>query len=184
MQLKWLVVVVVILATSALVLSFTGYPKTIEKTIELTISAQSKDVQLHIDSASFSTNEHLLHRSRTFNVEFDSRVEASADSRLENINFYINCFNARGQLIGCTDGTIVSQESMLDFSREWSLITKTPLDVTLIEQSQSYNYKPMFFGIIFEVRKIVFIYTDTPYSRTDLRSTTTSDLALPVDVPW
>lgn len=184
MNIKWLAICAGVLLVLAVILSFTGYPKLITRTQDLTLSAQNKEISIGLKKITYQTEHHLLKNSSTYNLIFDTRIQAQADRRLENINFYINCFNDQNQLINCTNAKEIEMDEKLSFSRDWSLITKIPLDVTLLKQSQDLAYSPQFFGVNFGVKKAIFIYTDKPYSRTDLQDTTTSDLALPVEIQW
>lgn len=176
-----------LLTIIAIGLSFTGYPKLLEKSNELDLMASNKYIDLSLLRVTKDTTQHLLANSATFNITLTIEITAQADRRLENTNFYINCFDSENKLVNCTNGKIVTikdNSSSFGFSRDWSRITKSPLDTTLVAESNTITYSPEFYGIDWSVKNIALAYTDHNYSRTDLTATTESQLSIPVDVSF
>jgi archaellum component FlaG (FlaF/FlaG flagellin family) len=175
-----------ILLVAAVILSLTDYPKLLSTSRETKLEVQNNSISIRLNQVTKDTTHHLLKNSTTYNITLSTKITANTDRRLENTNFYINCY-VDSKLVNCTNGSPIQTEPTANyfvFSRDWSRVTKTPLDTTLIAQSQPIEYRPEFFGIDLRVTRIALLYTDRSYSRTDLQATTTSDLQLPVEVDW
>ena len=181
MNLKLLASVTIVLGIVALLLSLSGYPKLMAGSQALDNRVQNDQLLLQLQKVSKDTTLHLLKNATSYNLTFSVELSVFKDTRLENTNFYINCFDSKDTQVNCTNTIPVNiSQQTNEFIRDTSRLTKTPLDIVLVPESKSYLYSPEFFGIDLGVTKVLFSFASTPYSRTNLTSRATPDLQVVV----
>lgn len=183
---KILIFITGISLLGAILVQFSGYPKLIVSEKDVEYQASNQTLALRVTHLYKDTTKHLLKNSATFNLTTTLTINAITDRRIENTNFWLNCYNGARVLITCTEGKIIPRKEikLFDFSRDWSRISKTPLDVTLTSKSDKLSYSPEFFGLSFAVDSVALLYSNTPYSRTNLQDLVPSELAIPIKLDF